>query len=225
MPAADENATNTPGSRNPQPTSAPAVLPGGLRPSEKQYEFKPHENKVIGELAGRCTSSACFSLASGLLVIGIGIVVHHYGPIISGSFFCLVGLWTQRASIVAQERGLHGRPRHLPLDLRARGPPQVVLAPVLALDPGYGGRGSVPGARHLRRGEHQRTRMSRPETSITSDLRAWERVSPIRRPSRPAPRNVAWPPRRRPSAPHAGPRAQAHGDRRSWCRRGWRPGP
>jgi hypothetical protein len=99
MPAADDNATNAPGILKPQPTAAPAVSPGGLRSSEKQYEFKPHENKIIGELAAKMHFVGLFLLASGLLVIGIGVFVHHYLPIIAGAFFCVVGLWTQRASV------------------------------------------------------------------------------------------------------------------------------
>jgi hypothetical protein len=91
MPAADDNVTNTPEIVKPHP--------GGLRASERQYEFKPQENKIIGELAARMHFVGLFLLASGLLVIGIGVVVHHYGPIISGTFFCVVGLWTQRASV------------------------------------------------------------------------------------------------------------------------------
>jgi len=91
MPAADDNTTNTPEILKPQP--------GGLRSSEKQYEFKPQENKIIGELAAKMHFVGLFLLASGLLVIGIGVIVHHYGPITSGTFFCVVGLWTQRASM------------------------------------------------------------------------------------------------------------------------------
>jgi hypothetical protein len=99
MPAADDNATNTPGILNPQPASASSAHPGGPRSSEAQYEFKPQENKIIGELAARMHFVGLFLLASGLLVIGIGVLVHHYGPIISGTLFCVVGLWTQRASV------------------------------------------------------------------------------------------------------------------------------
>ena len=99
MPGADDNAMNRPGILNPGPTPAPAVLPGGLKSSEKQYEFKPQENKIIGELAAKMHFVGLFLLASGLLVIGIGVIVHHYGPITSGTLFCVVGLWTQRASV------------------------------------------------------------------------------------------------------------------------------
>jgi len=41
-----------------------------------------------------------FLLAMGLLIIAIGVVVvFHAGPIISGALACVVGLWTQRASM------------------------------------------------------------------------------------------------------------------------------
>jgi hypothetical protein len=91
MPAADDSAKQMP------EIVKPSL--GGLRSAEKQYEFKPQENKVIGELAAKMHFVGLFLLASGLLVIAIGIIVHHYGPIMSGTFFCVVGLWTQRASV------------------------------------------------------------------------------------------------------------------------------
>jgi hypothetical protein len=99
MPPADDNLAEAPGTLDPKPITAPVVHPGGLRSSERQYEFKPQENKIIGELAAKMHFVGLFLLASGLLVIGIGVVVHHYGPIISGTLFCVVGLWTQRASV------------------------------------------------------------------------------------------------------------------------------
>jgi hypothetical protein len=79
----------------------------GGRSAERQYEFKPQENKIIGELASKMHFVGLFLLAVGLLVIGIGVVppwehAHlalHVGPIITGSLACLVGLWTQRSSV------------------------------------------------------------------------------------------------------------------------------
>jgi hypothetical protein len=106
MPAADENAPAKPGVASPPATSAPAAgTPGGSRTAERQYEFKPQENKIIGELAGKMHFVGLFLLAVGLLVIAIGVVPKdhgvglHVGPIISGALTALVGLWTQRASV------------------------------------------------------------------------------------------------------------------------------
>jgi hypothetical protein len=100
MPASDDNAGTTPGALKPQAATAPTVAhPGGSRSPERQYEFKPHENKIIGELAAKMHFVGLFLLAAGLLVIGIGVLVHHYGPILSGTIFCMVGLWTQRSSV------------------------------------------------------------------------------------------------------------------------------
>jgi hypothetical protein len=101
MPAADENATHKPGIIKPPPASVPTGLPPGhLKPAEKQYEFKEAENKIIGELAAKMHFVGLFMLAMGLLVIAIGaVVVVHYGPIVSGVLACLIGLWTQRASM------------------------------------------------------------------------------------------------------------------------------
>ncbi len=40
-----------------------------------------------------------FLLAVGILTVIIGVMRFHAGPIISGSLTCVVGLWTQRASV------------------------------------------------------------------------------------------------------------------------------
>jgi hypothetical protein len=102
MPAGDENAPTKPGTAEPPPAGGSF---GGSRAAEKQYEFKPQENKIIGELAGKMHFVGLFLLAIGVLVIAIGVVpIHHrvefhVGPIISGSLTALVGLWTQRASV------------------------------------------------------------------------------------------------------------------------------
>jgi hypothetical protein len=96
MSAAEENTPAQPGTVS-APPYAGAV--GSSRTAEKQYEFKPQENKVIGELAGKMHFVGLFLLAIGIVVILIGVVVqHHYGPIIAGALIALVGLWTQRAS-------------------------------------------------------------------------------------------------------------------------------
>jgi len=76
------------------------AAPGSLRGVEKQYEFKPNENKIIGDLASKMHFVGLTLLFVGLLVILHGVVVAvHYGPIISGTFTCVVGIWTQRASV------------------------------------------------------------------------------------------------------------------------------
>jgi hypothetical protein len=95
MSGVDEIGPTQSGTVNPPAYSAA----GGSKTAEKQYEFKPQENKVIGELAAKMHFVGLFLLAVGLLVIGIGVVVHHYGPIMTGTLFCVVGLWTQRASV------------------------------------------------------------------------------------------------------------------------------
>jgi hypothetical protein len=106
MPSAEENASATPGTTTQPPASAPVGgSTVGSRTAERQYEFKPQENKIIGELAGKMHFVGLFLLAIGLLVIAIGVVpmdhrvVFHVGPIISGALTALVGLWTQRASV------------------------------------------------------------------------------------------------------------------------------
>jgi hypothetical protein len=67
---------------------------------DKQYEFKTNENRIIGQLASKMHFVGLFLLTMGLLIIGIGVaVVFHVGPIISGTLACVVGLWTQRASM------------------------------------------------------------------------------------------------------------------------------
>jgi hypothetical protein len=100
MPSADENATSPQGAvKVPIPGT-----PGGPRAIEHQYEFKESENKVIDGLASKMHWVGMIMLAIGLIVIATGVVnsghlVFHIGPILSGSLSCLVGLWTQRASV------------------------------------------------------------------------------------------------------------------------------
>jgi hypothetical protein len=97
MLAADENAVTPPGTIA---TATPGVTPGAMRTGDKQYEFKPGENRIIGQLASKMHFVGIFLLAMGLLIIAIGVaVVFHAGPIVSGTLACLVGLWTQRASM------------------------------------------------------------------------------------------------------------------------------
>jgi hypothetical protein len=105
MPAANENATTShEPTSTPPPSSEPATAPlVESRDEEKQYEFKPGENRIIGQLASKMHFVGLFLLAMGLLVIAIGVVVvFHIGPIISGTLACVVGLWTQRASTSLQ---------------------------------------------------------------------------------------------------------------------------
>lgn len=101
MPAADENVTTSPGLDVPPHTAASAgAYTGGTRSGEKQYEFKENENRIIGQLAWKMNFVGLFLFANGLLIIAIGVVpLFHYGPIISGALTCVVGLWTQRASV------------------------------------------------------------------------------------------------------------------------------
>jgi hypothetical protein len=100
MPAADENPTTSPEPITALPASGTERSPGsGAVAAEKQYEFRPAENKVIGALALKMHFVGLFLLALGLLIIAIGVVVvFHAGPIVSGTLVCLVGLWTHRAS-------------------------------------------------------------------------------------------------------------------------------
>ena len=101
MPATDENTTTPPEFGTPPLASGPAgAYPGRGKAVEKQYEFKPEENRIIGELAWKMSFVGLFLLANGLLIIVIGVVpLFHFGPIISGTLMCVVGLWTQRASM------------------------------------------------------------------------------------------------------------------------------
>jgi hypothetical protein len=97
MPAADENAVNPPETTNAATTGGAR---SGPRSGDQQYEFKPGENRIIGQLASKMHFVGLFLLAMGLLIIAIGVaVVFHAGPIISGILACVVGLWTQRASM------------------------------------------------------------------------------------------------------------------------------
>ena len=71
MPAADENATNCAGDYHAYhvaTSSDPAeVSRKSLRTTEHQYEFKPHENKIIGELASQMHFVGLFLLAIGFV--------------------------------------------------------------------------------------------------------------------------------------------------------------
>jgi hypothetical protein len=96
MPAPNDHATTSP---DPVTTSPAPAKPGGSKSVEKQYEFNPHENKIISQLASKMHFVGLFLLAVGLVMIAIGvIVVFHAGPIMTGALACVVGLWTQRAS-------------------------------------------------------------------------------------------------------------------------------
>jgi hypothetical protein len=97
MPAADEDAVTSPETIA---TGTAGVSPSSSKTGDKQYEFKPGENKIIGQLAFKMHFVGLFLLAMGLMIIAIGVaVVFHVGPIISGTLACVVGLWTQRASM------------------------------------------------------------------------------------------------------------------------------
>jgi len=97
MPAADEDEVTSP---EPIATGTVGVSPSASKTGDKQYEFKPGENKIIGQLAFKMHFVGLFLLAMGLIIIAIGVaVVFHVGPIISGTLACVVGLWTQRASM------------------------------------------------------------------------------------------------------------------------------
>jgi hypothetical protein len=97
MPAADEDEVTSP---EPIATGTAGVSPSASKTGDKQYEFKPAENKIIGQLAFKMQFVGLFLLVMGLIIIAIGVaVVFHAGPIISGTLACVVGLWTQRASM------------------------------------------------------------------------------------------------------------------------------
>jgi hypothetical protein len=94
--SADEKGATQSETANP-PAYAAA---GGSRTAEKQYEFKPQENRVIGELAAKMHFVGLFLLAVGVLLIVIGVYpLVHVVPIVIGTLFCVVGLWTQRSSV------------------------------------------------------------------------------------------------------------------------------
>ena len=100
MSAADENGPTQSGTVSPPPYAAVAGgSAGGMKTAEPQYEFKPHENQIIGELAAKMHFVGLFLLAVGVLMIGIGVLVHHAGPIVTGTLACVIGLWTQRSSV------------------------------------------------------------------------------------------------------------------------------
>jgi hypothetical protein len=100
MSGADDSGPTQSGTVSPPPFSvADTGSAGGRKTAEPQYEFKPQENKIIGELAGKMHFVGLFWLAVGVLMIGIGISVHDAGPIVSGTLACVIGLWTQRSSV------------------------------------------------------------------------------------------------------------------------------
>ena len=97
MPASNENAMTPSVPITTQPSPATS---GDTRVVDHQYEFRGTENKIILQLARKMQFVGIFLLIMGLLIIGIGVaVVFHAGPIVSGTLACVVGLWTQRASV------------------------------------------------------------------------------------------------------------------------------
>jgi hypothetical protein len=67
--------------------------------TQTQYEFQPSENALISNLAWKMHFVGLFSISIGLLTILIGGVMFHIGPILTGTYSALLGLWTQRASM------------------------------------------------------------------------------------------------------------------------------
>jgi hypothetical protein len=101
MSGPDENGPTQSGTVNPPPYSAVSGgATSGKKTAEPQYEFKPQENQIIGELAAKMHFVGLFMLAVGVLVIVIGVYpLVHAGPIVTGTLASVVGLWTQRASV------------------------------------------------------------------------------------------------------------------------------
>jgi hypothetical protein len=99
MSAVDESGPTPSGTVKPPPHPAGSGSPAGTKTAEPQYEFKPHENKIIGDLASKMHFVGLFWLAVGMLIIGIGVWAHDAGPIITGTLACVIGLWTQRSSV------------------------------------------------------------------------------------------------------------------------------
>jgi hypothetical protein len=64
------------------------------------YEFTGDENKLLAKLASRMHFVGLFGLGTGVLVIAAAVVRdHHFAAILSGAFYALIGIWTQRASV------------------------------------------------------------------------------------------------------------------------------
>lgn len=76
-------------------SSGPRVPPLPTSP----YEFNAEENVVIGVLSSQMQFVGLFSLAIGIFVIVAGLLSHHLGSIVSGTFYAVIGIWTHRASV------------------------------------------------------------------------------------------------------------------------------
>src|SRR4051794_26643860 len=63
-----------------------------------QYEFQEPENRLIRNLAWKMHFVGLFWISIGLFTIAIGGLIRHIGPIFTGTFSTLLGIWTQRAS-------------------------------------------------------------------------------------------------------------------------------
>lgn len=90
MTTADGPESSTP--------DGPALAPRGSAAGNPGYEFSAHENTVLEKLASRMHFVGLFALAIGILVIVAGVLRHRPFAIISGAFYALFGIWTQRAS-------------------------------------------------------------------------------------------------------------------------------
>jgi hypothetical protein len=86
-------------------TKGPAATPKAPNAGQPQYEFSTIENKLIRNLAAKMHFVGLFSISIGVLLVAIGgllsqvSIVHALGPIFTGTFSALLGLWIQRASV------------------------------------------------------------------------------------------------------------------------------
>lgn len=79
-------------------TAGPSAAPRPEPIGPPQYEFSDAENALIRDLAGKMHFVGLFGIALGILTIAVGGLILHVGPILTGTFYAVLGLWTQRAS-------------------------------------------------------------------------------------------------------------------------------
>src|SRR3954453_23590528 len=75
-----------------------ATTSAGPPPPPPQFEFQEPESRLIHNLAWKMHFVGLFWISIGLFTIAIGVLIHHAGPIVTGTLSAVLGIWTQRAS-------------------------------------------------------------------------------------------------------------------------------
>lgn len=79
-------------------TEGTGSSPPGPSSGPPQFEFQEPENALIRNLAWKMHFVGLFGISIGLLTIALGVLMFHIGPILTGTYSALLGIWTQRAS-------------------------------------------------------------------------------------------------------------------------------